>query len=241
MSQMKKGVRGWLLIISIAIIASLAWEIFSSKPDAIPISNSNSAVDSGDNTTHLKKEDGSDFDNLTGLAANDSTNNSGQTDTNNNSTDQFLEEEFPVYIVGAINNPGIYKITSETCLYELVEQAGGLTGAAAGDRINLAAQLSKNQLIRIPTLEEWQQEPDKYQFNKNQVDLTNHDASVKLININTATASELEELPGIGPSTAKTIIDHRNKNGLFNSIEELMLVPGIKENRFASLRDLITI
>ena len=66
-------------------------------------------------------------------------------------------------------------------------------------------------------------------------------SSSSLININSATQSELDSLPGIGPSTASKIIDYRNKNGDFKNIEDLMNVSGIGEAKFNNIRDYICI
>ena len=60
------------------------------------------------------------------------------------------------------------------------------------------------------------------------------------ININTATQSELETLPGIGPSTATKIINYRKENGRFNSIEDIKKVKGIGDSKFSQIKDLIT-
>lgn len=70
---------------------------------------------------------------------------------------------------------------------------------------------------------------------------TNSTTSIKLININTATAEELEKLPGIGPAKAQAIIDYRNKFGGFKTIEEIKNVKGIGEKTYEKLKDLITI
>ena len=243
MSQAKTNVRGWLLIISLAVIASLTWDLFTAEPDGISVSSSSDQSNSNDNTDEqLLKLNEADSDQVSDQPNSEGVVSTEASDDQENDDELKLgKERFPVYIVGAVNKPGIYKIAHDTCLYELIEQAGGLTETAAGDRINLAARLSMHQLIRIPTKEEWLSEPDKYNYIDSGAENSQHDNTTKLININSADADQLEELPGVGPSTAKAIIDHRDKNGPFKTIEELMLVSGIKENRFASLRDYITV
>lgn len=243
MPQVKRDIRGWLLIVSLAVIASLAWDLFSADPDGIVISSSSDEAenDSGSEEKTLQQNE-TNYDSAADQPnkLENSLNDVNEVNNDSEGTDQG-DNRFPVYIVGAINRPGIYKIEKNTCLYELIELAGGLTAAAAGDRINLAAKLNMYQLIRIPTVEEWQQDPNSHKYLDSGSDESSQDSLPKLININSATADELEELPGVGPSTAKAIIDHRTKNGPFKAIEELMLVPGIKENRYASLRDHITV
>lgn len=233
MSKGKRSFRGWLLIISLAVIASLGWDLLFTKQEGISITEE----------IELEREDAEGDLGCQQQASSDQTAEINGADTSDKgSTDQSfhseIQDKYPVYIVGAVNNPGIYKITETTCLYELIEQAGGMTKTAAKERINLAARLSRNQLIRIPTYSEWQDQPEKYDYEGIAGEIDNK--GTILVNINYADAEELETLPGIGPATAKAIIEHRNKNGRFNSIEDLMLVTGIKENRFASLRDLIT-
>ncbi len=66
-------------------------------------------------------------------------------------------------------------------------------------------------------------------------------ASTEKVNLNTATAEQLQTLPGIGPSLAKTIIEHRTKNGKFNKVEELLNVKGIGEKKFQQIKDRLVI
>lgn len=143
-------------------------------------------------------------------------------------------DRIPVYLVGAVANPGIYLVARGTYLYELIEKAGGLTAQAAADAINLAADIRTNQLIRIPTREE-----AAAGF---PVDLSDgQTAATELVDLNRADQKLLETLPGIGPATARAIIAYREKTGLFACIEDLMKVPGIKEARYAVLKDLVMV
>jgi competence protein ComEA len=141
----------------------------------------------------------------------------------------------PIYLVGAIEQPGIYQVEQGSYLYQLIEQAGGLTRAAAAEDIDLALELTSNQRIYIPTRAEVEAHPEQAQL------LIEQDAKPKLININTASTEDLDALPGIGPATAKAIVDYRQRNGPFNQPADLMGVPGIKQSRFDSIADLITV
>jgi competence protein ComEA len=145
-----------------------------------------------------------------------------------------LADPIPIYLIGAVKNPGIYSIERGTYLYQLVEQAGGLSEEAAADSINLAMRLDENQLVRIPTRAEVAQDPVKALLGE-------AEASNPLIDLNKADEALLEGLPGIGPSTAKAIVEYRKKNGSFACIEDLMKVPGIKESRFNALKDLVIV
>lgn len=140
----------------------------------------------------------------------------------------------PIHLVGAVCHPGIYHIQAGTYLFELLEAAGGLTEDAAAEQINLALRLDVNRQIYIPTREEARDNPGLLP----NAAPSNPDEA-PLLDLNTASAADLEQLPGIGPVTARTITDYRDKHGRFSCCEDLMRVPGIKESRFAALKDLI--
>ena len=143
-------------------------------------------------------------------------------------------EKFPVYLVGAVRNPGIYHVLPGTYLYELVDQAGGLTAEAAKEEINLVAVITQNQMIRLPTKAEISA--------GHRFDLPDANASGnRLIDLNRADQADFESLPGIGPATARPIIAFREENGPFTHIEDLMKVPGIKEARFKDVKDLVMV
>jgi competence protein ComEA len=144
------------------------------------------------------------------------------------------EEQIPVYLVGAVIRPGVYIVNRGIYLFELVELAGGLSPEAAAASINLAMRISDNQMVKIPTKVEVE---DEATLN----DLLSGTAPSSAININTANLAKLEELPGVGPATAAAIIADRNKNGPFRRTEDLMRVPGIKESRYVLLESLITV
>lgn len=144
-------------------------------------------------------------------------------------------DTIPVYLVGEVARPGIYQVERGTYLYELVETAGGLTPRAAADRTNLVYRIEGSQLLRIPSVED---AADPGLAGSEVLSPSGQDAP--FININSAGESELDGLPGIGPSTARAIIAFRETNGPFASIEEIMNVPGIKQSRFEAIRDVIT-
>lgn len=162
--------------------------------------------------------------------------------------DSSNEDKYPVYIVGEICSPGIYQVETGMFLYQLVEMAGGLTEKAARDFINLAFKITKNQMIKIPSIDEIKNGEvggvadglllgKEYGFDDN---VEQNGVSSK-ININTANETDLDKLPGIGIATAKLIIDYRTKNGNFKKIEDIMKIPGIKESKFTQIKDQITV
>lgn len=165
----------------------------------------------------------------------------------NNSENIFVEEdnddsqetislrnkEIVVEIKGEVNKPNIYWLNEESIIEDLINLAGGVTEQADVSRINRAEQLKNHQSIIIPNKDTVVQE------NLNQ-DISSGNSS-GLININTASESELDTLPGIGPSRAQAIIKYRESNGGFNNIDELKNIKGIGESSFEDLKDKVTI
>ncbi|NLK01499.1 MAG: competence protein ComEA [Clostridiaceae bacterium] len=152
--------------------------------------------------------------------------------------DEFVSSELlPVYITGEVKIPGVYRVAAGQILNDLVTMAGGFTADAAPDAVNLACELKSNQLYRIPSLNELAENPDLY-FEGS---ATAEQFKEQKVNINLADQLELETLPGVGPATALAIIKYREQHGPFEIIEDIMLIPGIKEARFRSLEDLITV
>ena len=126
---------------------------------------------------------------------------------------------------GAVRLPNIYSVKEGTILYELINLAGGLDKNADVSSINLALILNENQMITIP-------------YKKSELDNTNQST---LVNINTASIEELCTLPGIGTSKATSIINYRNSNGYFISIEDVKKVSGISEGLFTKIKDYISV
>lgn len=167
-------------------------------------------------------------------------------------------QECTVDIKGAVKKPGVYQIECGKYVNDVISLAGGLNEDANTSVINLAKKITDEMVIIIYTNEEVK--------NSNVVDtvikyvesecvcpnikndgcinteitdeIGNNDS--KLININTATLEQLQTLPGIGESKAKTIIDYREKNGNFKSIEELLNVDGIGEKTYEEIKIYIT-
>lgn len=141
-----------------------------------------------------------------------------------------VEEDFIfVHVEGAVNEPGLIKVKYGTRLYELIEQAGGETDEADVSRVNLASIVSDEQKVVIPA---------KVVVDENYDD---EESESGIVNINTASKDRLTTLTGVGESTAEKIINYREENGYFNSIEDLMNVPGIGESKFNALKNDITV
>jgi competence protein ComEA len=142
--------------------------------------------------------------------------------------------KIPIHIDGEIEVPGVYHVKDGTLLVELVEAAGGFTDNADRSPFNLAMRLTAHMKIFVPRLgDPSDQEPVQ--------GYTLAQQGNDKIDLNRATREELETLPGVGPATADAIISYRDTYGAFGKIEDLMLVPGIKEGRFARLKDHLTV
>ena len=138
-----------------------------------------------------------------------------------------------VYVSGAVINPDVYELPTGSIIKDALETAGGATSEANLDRINLALSVADGQHIYVPR--QGEENPPVSPPTE-----PSGASSVKTgsrININIASQSELETLPGIGPSKAQAIIEKRP----YNSIEEIKQVPGIGEAIFQKIKDLITV
>ena len=139
--------------------------------------------------------------------------------------DYVLYSEDEVIVIdlkGKVRFPGSYEFMEPVTLGEVIRIAGGLLYTADESSIDYELLLEKSCTIVIPSVQA-------------------NDEKTDLININKATISELMMLPRIGEAMAKRIIEYRNENGAFKRIEEIMNVPGIKENIFNQIKDLITV
>ncbi len=139
-----------------------------------------------------------------------------------------------VHICGEVVNPGVYEIPEGSRVIDLIEKAGGATGAACIDSLNLAREAMDGQKIYVPSIEE--AEAGIFEAPAGE------DSGYSLtININTASGAQLESLPGIGPVTAEKIIQYRSANGPFARKEDLLDISGIGPKKFEAIKDLIDI
>ena len=137
-----------------------------------------------------------------------------------------------IYITGEVNIPGVIELNEGDRISDAIEKAGGLTENANLKNVNLAYQLMDGEKIYIPNNEEANVESELIDdgIGKN-----------NLININKATAKELQDLNGIGESLAISIIEYREKNGKFSKAEDLLNVPGIGEAKFSKIKEQIKV
>lgn len=148
-----------------------------------------------------------------------------------------------VYVCGQVVSPGVYTLREDARMNDAVMAAGGLLETAAADAVNLAAPIVDGERIYIPTQEEASSgiglTSDLTAAVSQEAGMS--DETGTLVNINTADQTLLMTLPGIGEAKAKSIIEYREKNGAFRSIEALKEVPGIKSGVYDGLCDRITV
>lgn len=161
--------------------------------------------------------------------------------------------ELALHCAGAVVSPGLYRLPAGSRVQDLIDAAGGPLPNAAVDSLNLAQLLEDGSKIYLPTLEELAADPSLAQATgPGSLDQSGMPAgagqqagaaasSSGLINLNKASAQELESLPGVGPKTAEKIVAWRQANGGFKSLEELELVPGIGPRTLENLRPLVTL
>ncbi len=136
-----------------------------------------------------------------------------------------------VDVVGAVHRPGLYRLREGTRIADAVAQAGGASPKAALALVNLAAPLADGEQVVVPA-----------RGAAGAVAASPPAAGASPaapLDLNTATAEQLDALPGIGPATAAKIIDFRQTHGAFHSVDELDAVPGIGPARIAQLKGLV--
>ena len=132
-----------------------------------------------------------------------------------------------VHVAGSVKSPGIYQLDSGTRVYDAVLAAGGFTSKANQASVNMARALNDGEQLLISA------QGGAQSFENAMVS--------SLISLNQASASQLEELPGVGPALAGRMVDWRTANGGFKAKEDLLNVAGIGDKLFASVKDLVTL
>ncbi|RTE50850.1 helix-hairpin-helix domain-containing protein [Actinobaculum sp. 352] len=143
-----------------------------------------------------------------------------------------------VHISGAVTSPGVYTVPTNSRVNDVVQMAGGMTQDADQAAINLAAPIRDGDHVHIAAVGET---PVPAAGGSGEQIQSGQAGGSGLVNINTATTSELQELPGIGPVLADAIVAWREENGGFSAPEELMEVSGIGQATFEKLRDHVVV
>ncbi len=137
-----------------------------------------------------------------------------------------------VYVTGAVNKPDVYELPEDSRVKDAIEKAGGVTKEADLISINLAEKLSDGEEVVVP------KKGENTSIAGSSTSSTNKNSK---ININTADATELEKLPGIGEVKAEAIIQYRKSYGRFKTIHDITRVSGIGEKTFEKIKDLISV
>jgi competence protein ComEA len=138
-----------------------------------------------------------------------------------------------VDVVGAVRRPGLYRLGDGSRIADAIARAGGATRKAQLAQVNLAAPLADGEQVVVPA------HGSAAAATPAAAGSGGAAAPAAPIQLSTATAEQLDSLPGVGPATAQKILDYRTKHGAFSSVDELDAVPGIGPKRLEQLRDLV--
>ncbi|RZI92377.1 MAG: ComEA family DNA-binding protein [Microbacterium sp.] len=143
-----------------------------------------------------------------------------------------------VHVAGAITRPGLYRLPEGARVVDAVAAAGGFGRKADRAAVNLARPVSDGEQLHVPRRGETPAGVDPHGSAGESLPGQAGDGRV---NLNTADAAALETLPRIGPALAGRIIEWREQNGRYASVEDLLAVPGIGEKLLAGLREKVTV
>lgn len=164
---------------------------------------------------------------------------------NENASNVFQEEteKIAIHITGEVKKEGLIYLPLGSRVADAIKEAGGETKNADLSQINLAYQLQDGQKLYIPNKNEIISEYiiSATGNTESEGSSSNNLKGENKVNINTATQSELDQLPGIGPSIAQRIIDYREENGNFQKIEDVQNVKGIGDAKYEEIKDSITV
>lgn len=219
-----------------------------------------------ENKGKIKIENINEQAEITDIEDNEKTKNLHNTTLENNEniknkeTNKTNKNKIVIYIIGEVKQEGVYELDEDSRISDAIEKAGGTKENADLSQINLAYKIEDGMRIYIPKKGKLVQDKEKIEDKTQEVvtgkstDITNTTSvntnlstnkksktDIEKINLNKATQTELETLPGIGPSTAEKIIEYRKENGNFKNIEDIMNVNGIGESKYSKIRDLINV
>ena len=143
-----------------------------------------------------------------------------------------------VHAAGAVQTPGVYLFRGEARVLDLVEAAGGMTLDADYDRVNLADTLFDGQRIYFPRVGQTDIPAPLNGSGPAGGGTTSRSGP---LNLNSASAEQLESLPGVGPAIAAAIVEHRQRIGGFTSVDGLLAVSGIGPSKLDQIRDLVAV
>ena len=187
-------------------------------------------------------EDGSGFEVHEGGAEQAPGGTSAESISGSTSASAVETQTVFVHVVGAVMRPGVYELAADARVQEAVVAAGGCLASAAPQGINLARGVADGEQLVVPTQDEWEAGGASAAVPTGEVGAGAGGISQGgVVNLNTADVVALETLPGVGPATAAKIVDEREANGPFQSVEDLARVSGIGSKKIEAIRDLVTV
>lgn len=221
-----------IIIVAIILVLFIAYLIYESISQPSSEIDFNILLDGTENGEELNKSE-----------------NFVDNETEEVSETAEIEEKIVVHITGAVKKEGVIYLKKGARIVDAIKEAGGETKEADLSQVNLAYELQDGQKIYIPNKNE---KVSQYIISTNGETIDSNGANTgneststskegAKVNINTATQNELDGLPGIGPALAQRIIDFREENGNFKSIEDIQNVKGIGNSKFDEIKDKIVV
>ena len=224
-------------IVAVLALSALLLGFCSARGDTFSIERSGIGSSAGEIGLNAEGIEGGDG---TGAEASGRGENGGgggaDSTSAEHSTNGALEAPLVIDVDGAVVAPGVVEVPAGSRVADAIEAAGGLAEDADVSGINRAAPLVDGEKVYVPRVGEAAPASAGASSSSD-----GDEESISPVNINTASLSELDELPGIGPATAQAIIDDREENGPFASIEDIMRVSGIGEKKFENLAPYICV
>jgi competence protein ComEA len=144
-----------------------------------------------------------------------------------------------VYVTGAVNRPGVYRLPLESRLVDAVQQAGGFMDSADISQVNLAEKMVDGVQIVIPGGKDIP--TPMLTIGGSGILVTPTPPAGQLLDINIASQEQFDALPGIGPTAAKAIVEYRTANGKFTRVDDLLKIPGIGPSTLDQIRGLVVV
>ena len=143
------------------------------------------------------------------------------------------------YVTGAVENPGMYQISDDARVYDLVKAAGGLRHDADAAHLNLAAPIRDGAHVHIKASPFFTDTKNKTSVSAKNTNRSGDSSKFHYVYVNTASEEDLSTLPGVGPALAKRIVEYRQNHGAFQTADDLLEVSGIGKAKLNAFRGLL--
>ena len=206
-----------VVALAAAVCAGIALGSGMAAGDGVVIERGESATDAGSTEDEGRADAASEGDGTEGSVE-----------------DADAGELVVVDVAGAVASPAVVELDAGSRVADALDAAGGLAADADISSLNRAMRVTDGMKIYVPRIGEGGASPSSSVSHGGAGDQA---GAQPLVSINTATADELDTLPGVGPSTAEAIVEDREQNGPFSALEDLMRVSGIGEKKFENMKD----